>query len=181
MIQTLKDMIRRFCAYWLEFKHSDVFTHDWCTLIVALELAYKISVYPSTGQTPSILEKGWNPRLPVNTLRKDLVDIHPTASSFNIMLDKVTHHAKQHTNDTVDYPKQKWDKSHKVPDFKVGGPVLVSTLNFNNIKGTKKLKNYYVGPFVMVSLHGINVVQLELSGELESKHPTFPVSLIKPY
>ncbi|MBW0547428.1 hypothetical protein O181_087143 [Austropuccinia psidii MF-1] len=39
MIQTLEDMIRRFCAYGLEFKYSDVFTHDWCTLIPALELS----------------------------------------------------------------------------------------------------------------------------------------------
>ncbi|MBW0522719.1 hypothetical protein O181_062434 [Austropuccinia psidii MF-1] len=29
MIQTLEDMIRRFCAYGLEFKDSDGFTHDW--------------------------------------------------------------------------------------------------------------------------------------------------------
>ncbi|MBW0467257.1 hypothetical protein O181_006972 [Austropuccinia psidii MF-1] len=37
MIQTLEDMIRRFCAYGLELKYSDVLTHDWCTLIPALE------------------------------------------------------------------------------------------------------------------------------------------------
>ncbi|MBW0590515.1 hypothetical protein O181_130230 [Austropuccinia psidii MF-1] len=36
MIQTLEDMIRRFCAYGLEFNDSDGFTHDWCTLIPAL-------------------------------------------------------------------------------------------------------------------------------------------------
>ncbi|MBW0506670.1 hypothetical protein O181_046385 [Austropuccinia psidii MF-1] len=36
MIQTLEDMIRRFCAYGLEFKDSDGFTHDWCTLPPAL-------------------------------------------------------------------------------------------------------------------------------------------------
>ncbi|MBW0538345.1 hypothetical protein O181_078060 [Austropuccinia psidii MF-1] len=29
MIQTLEDMIRRFCAYGLEFKDSDGFTHDF--------------------------------------------------------------------------------------------------------------------------------------------------------
>ncbi|MBW0569314.1 hypothetical protein O181_109029 [Austropuccinia psidii MF-1] len=29
MIQNLEDMIRRFCAYGLEFKDSDGFTHDW--------------------------------------------------------------------------------------------------------------------------------------------------------
>ncbi|MBW0544066.1 hypothetical protein O181_083781 [Austropuccinia psidii MF-1] len=58
MIQTLKDIIRRFCAYWLEFKDSDGFTHNWCTLIPALELEYKTLVHSSTGQTPAMLEKG---------------------------------------------------------------------------------------------------------------------------
>ncbi|MBW0559259.1 hypothetical protein O181_098974 [Austropuccinia psidii MF-1] len=45
----------------------------------------------------------------------------------------------------------------------------------------EELKDSYVGPFVIVSLHGINAVQVYLSGELENKHLTFPVSLIKPY
>ncbi|MBW0508281.1 hypothetical protein O181_047996 [Austropuccinia psidii MF-1] len=84
-------------------------------------------------------------------------------------------------NDAFEYAKQKWDKSHKVPDFKVGDLVLVLTLSFNNIKVQKKLKDSYVGPFVIFSLHGTNAVQVELSGELENKYPTFPVSLIKPY
>ncbi|MBW0549149.1 hypothetical protein O181_088864, partial [Austropuccinia psidii MF-1] len=53
IIQTLQDMIRRFCAYGLELKDSDGLTHDWCTLIPALELAYKTSVHSSTGQTPA--------------------------------------------------------------------------------------------------------------------------------
>ncbi|MBW0524755.1 hypothetical protein O181_064470 [Austropuccinia psidii MF-1] len=91
-----------------------------------------------------MLEKGWNPRLPADTLRKALIDIHPTASSFKIMLDKLKHHAKQSMNEVFDYAKQKWDKSHKVPDFKVGDLVLVSPLNFNNIKGPKKLKDSYL-------------------------------------
>ncbi|MBW0580912.1 hypothetical protein O181_120627, partial [Austropuccinia psidii MF-1] len=95
MIKTLGDMIRRFCAYGLEFTYSDGLTHDWCTIIPALELAYKISVHSSTGQTPAMLEKGWNPRLPADILRKDLIDIHPTVSSFKVMLDKAKHHAKE--------------------------------------------------------------------------------------
>ncbi|MBW0527955.1 hypothetical protein O181_067670 [Austropuccinia psidii MF-1] len=114
-------------------------------------------------------------------MRKDLIEIHPTAFGFKIMLDKVKHLEKQSMNDTFDYAKQKWDKSHKVPDFKVGDLVLVSTFNSNNIKGPKKLKDSYLGPFVIVALHGTNAVQVDLSGELENKHPTFPVSLIKPY
>ncbi|MBW0511127.1 hypothetical protein O181_050842 [Austropuccinia psidii MF-1] len=127
-----------------------------------------------------MLEKGWDLTLPADTLRKDLIDTHPTASSFKIMLDKVKHNAKQSMNDAFDYAKQKWDKSHKVPAFKVGDLVLVLTLNFD-LKGPRKLKDYYVGPFVIVALHGTNAVQVELSGELENKHPTFPVNLMKPY
>ncbi|MBW0499355.1 hypothetical protein O181_039070 [Austropuccinia psidii MF-1] len=36
MIQTLEEIIIIFHAYGLEFKDSDGFTHDWCTLIPAL-------------------------------------------------------------------------------------------------------------------------------------------------
>ncbi|MBW0585036.1 hypothetical protein O181_124751 [Austropuccinia psidii MF-1] len=128
-----------------------------------------------------MLEKGWNPRLPEDTLREDLIEIHTTASSFKSMLDKVKNNAKQSMNEAFDYAKQKWYNSHKVPYFKVGDLVLVSTLNFTNNKGPKKLEDSYVGPFVIFALHGTNSVQVELSGELENKHPTFPVSLIKPY
>ncbi|MBW0568336.1 hypothetical protein O181_108051 [Austropuccinia psidii MF-1] len=181
MIQILEDMIRRFCAYGLEFKDSDGFTHDWFTLIPALELAYKTSVHSSTGQTPAMVKKGWNPRLPEEKLRKDLVYIHPTPSSLKLIVDEVKHHAKQRINAAFDYAKQKLDKSHKVPDFKVVDLVLVSTLNFNNIKGPKTLKDSYVGRFVIVALHGTTAFQVELSGELEKKYPTFPVSLIKYY
>ncbi|MBW0572194.1 hypothetical protein O181_111909 [Austropuccinia psidii MF-1] len=48
-------------------------------------------------------------------------------------------------------------------------------------RSPKKLKDSSVGPFNIVALHGTNAVQVELSGNLENKHPTFPVSLIKPY
>ncbi|MBW0529336.1 hypothetical protein O181_069051 [Austropuccinia psidii MF-1] len=88
-------MIQIFCAYGIEFKDSDCFAHDWCTLIPALKLAYKKLIHSSTGNTPAMLEKGWNPILPYDTLKKDLVDIHPTASSFNLMLDKARHHEKR--------------------------------------------------------------------------------------
>ncbi|MBW0569661.1 hypothetical protein O181_109376 [Austropuccinia psidii MF-1] len=107
MIQKLEDMIRRFCAYGLELKYSDGFTHDWCTLIPALELAYKTSIHSSTDKTPAMLEKGWNPRLPYDTLKKDLVDIHPTESSFKLTLDKARHHANQCMQDSCKYAKER--------------------------------------------------------------------------
>ncbi|MBW0543887.1 hypothetical protein O181_083602 [Austropuccinia psidii MF-1] len=162
-------------------KNVDGFTHSWCTLIPELELAYKTSIHASTGKTPERLENGWNPKLPVDTLNKDSVDIHPAALSVKLLPDKVRHHANQSMNDAFEYAKQKWDKSHKTPEFKVGDLILVSTLNLNNIKGQKKLKDSFAGPFFMKALHGTNAVQVEISGELENKHPTFLVSLVKNY
>ncbi|MBW0568271.1 hypothetical protein O181_107986 [Austropuccinia psidii MF-1] len=179
MIQTLEDMIRRFCAYGLELKDPDGFTHDWCTLIPALELVYKTSIHSSNGKTPEMLEKGCNPRLSYDTHKKDVVDISPTASSFKIMIDKERHHANRCMKDSFKYAKERWDKIHKPPDLKLGDLVLVSNLNFNNIKGPKKLKDSFAGPFMIKAPHGPHTLQLELTGELMNKHPTLPVSLMK--
>ncbi|MBW0581126.1 hypothetical protein O181_120841 [Austropuccinia psidii MF-1] len=146
-----------------------------------LELAYKTSIHSSTNQTPAILEKVWNPKLPQDPLRKELVEINPRASSFKLMLDKARKNAIRFMEDSFSYAKDKWDKSHATTDFKVGDLVLVSTTNFNKIKGCKKLKDSFAGPFVIKALKGENSIEVELSEELSNKHPTFPVILIKPY
>ncbi|MBW0559601.1 hypothetical protein O181_099316 [Austropuccinia psidii MF-1] len=97
------------------------------------------------------------------------------------MVDKERHHANRSMQDSFKYAKERWDKGYKPPDFKIGDLVLVSTLNFNNIRGPKKLKDSFAGPFMIKALHGPNAVQLKLTGELLNKHPTFPVSMIEPY
>ncbi|MBW0506516.1 hypothetical protein O181_046231 [Austropuccinia psidii MF-1] len=181
MIQTLEYMVRGFCAYGLEFKDCDVFNHDWFILLPALELAYETSIHASTNETPDILEKGWNAKLPEDSLRKHLVETHPTAASFKGMLDRTRTHSVRCMEHSFAYAKDKWEKSHATPYFKVGDLVLVSTTNFNNIKECKKLKESFTGPFIMKALHGENSVEVELVQELSNKHPTFPVSLIKPY
>ncbi|MBW0525659.1 hypothetical protein O181_065374 [Austropuccinia psidii MF-1] len=81
-IQTLEDMIRRLFSYGIEFKYSDCFTHDWFTLITAIELAYKTSIHSSTGKTQEILEKGWNLRLPYATLKKGLSGYTSNSKQF---------------------------------------------------------------------------------------------------
>ncbi|MBW0565165.1 hypothetical protein O181_104880 [Austropuccinia psidii MF-1] len=142
IIQTLEDIVRRFCAYGLELKECDGFTHYWCTLLPELELAYKTSIHASTNQTPAILENGWNPRLPQDSLRKYLIEINPTAASLKGMRDKARKHAIRCMEDFFAYDKEKGDKTNATPDFKVGDLVLASTTDFNNIKVCKKLKDY---------------------------------------
>ncbi|MBW0590601.1 hypothetical protein O181_130316, partial [Austropuccinia psidii MF-1] len=63
-------------------------------------------------------------RLPKDSLRKDLIEIHPTATSFKGMLDKARKHSVRCIKDSFAYAKDKWDKSHATPDFKVGDLVV---------------------------------------------------------
>ncbi|MBW0534272.1 hypothetical protein O181_073987 [Austropuccinia psidii MF-1] len=109
MIHTLKDMIRRFFAYGPEL-NSDGFTHDWCTSIPAVQLAYKTSIHSSNVKTPEMLEKGWNQRIPYETLKKESVDIHPTYSSFKIILDEVKNHENRCMQYSFKYSKERWKK-----------------------------------------------------------------------
>ncbi|MBW0563030.1 hypothetical protein O181_102745 [Austropuccinia psidii MF-1] len=67
------------------------------------------------------------------------------------------------------------------PDFKEGDQVLVSTLNFNNLRGPKKIRDSFVGPFIIFKLIGENAVEVKLTEEFSRKHPVFPVRLVKPY
>ncbi|MBW0528583.1 hypothetical protein O181_068298 [Austropuccinia psidii MF-1] len=66
-------------------------------------------------------------------------------------------------------------------DFEEGNQVLVSTLNFNNLKGLKKMRDSFVGPFTIIKLINTNAVEVKLTEEYSRKHPVFPVSLVKPY
>ncbi|MBW0473270.1 hypothetical protein O181_012985 [Austropuccinia psidii MF-1] len=84
-------------------------------------------------------------------------------------------------SEAKEYNKQGWDKSHMEPDFKEGDQVLVSTLNFNNLKGLKKMRDSFVGPFTIIRLKGKNAVKIKLTEEFSRKNTVFPVSLVKPY
>ncbi|MBW0477662.1 hypothetical protein O181_017377 [Austropuccinia psidii MF-1] len=66
-------------------------------------------------------------------------------------------------------------------DFKEGNQVLVSTLNFNNLKGPNNMRYSFVEPFTIIKLIGKNEVEINLTEEFSRKHPVFPVSLVKPY
>ncbi|MBW0567484.1 hypothetical protein O181_107199 [Austropuccinia psidii MF-1] len=85
MIQTMEDMLRRFCAYGMEYKDHEGYTHDWVTLLTEVQLAYNTSQHSTTGKKSALVEKGWNTLFPVDHLKKHLLTIHLTAKDFNEM------------------------------------------------------------------------------------------------
>ncbi|MBW0590965.1 hypothetical protein O181_130680 [Austropuccinia psidii MF-1] len=180
MIQTMEDILRRFCAYGMEYKDHEGYTHDWVTLLPAVQLAYNTSQHSTTGKIPAVVEKGWNPLLPVDHVKKNLLTIHSTAKDFHEMWKRACETAFKCIDEEKEYSKQRWDKSHMEPDFKEGDQLVVYTLNFNNLKGPKKMRETFVGPFTIIKLIGENAVEVKLTEEPSRKHPVFPVSLVKP-
>lgn len=180
MIQILEDMLRRFCTFGSEFKNPEGYTHDWVSLLQELEVAYNSSKHSSKGEAPYVLERGWIPRMPKNEINHNLANIHPTEEQFKKMLD-IANQLAQKCVQAAEYNETRRDKTHKEPNFKICDKVLLSTVNFNNLGGNKKLKPAFVGPFIIKQLHGRNAVEVILTEESSRKHPVFPVSLIKPY
>ncbi|MBW0500245.1 hypothetical protein O181_039960 [Austropuccinia psidii MF-1] len=88
MIQKIEDIIRGFCEYGVEYKDHEGFTHDGVTLLPPVQLAHNTSQNFTTGKSPSLVEKGWNPLLPVDHLNKSLLNIHHTAKYFHGILKR---------------------------------------------------------------------------------------------
>ncbi|MBW0558791.1 hypothetical protein O181_098506 [Austropuccinia psidii MF-1] len=107
--------------------------------------------------------------------------MHPTAKDFHDMWTRACDTASKCIAKAKEYNKHNWDKTHMEPDLKEGGQVLVSTLNFNNLKGPKKMRDSFLGTFTIIRLIGKNAVEVKLKEEFSRKHPVFPVGLVKPY
>ncbi|MBW0512173.1 hypothetical protein O181_051888 [Austropuccinia psidii MF-1] len=58
MIQNMEDIIRRFCAYGMEYKDHEGYTNEWFTLLTAIQLSHSTIQNYITGNTPSLTEKG---------------------------------------------------------------------------------------------------------------------------
>ncbi|MBW0483158.1 hypothetical protein O181_022873 [Austropuccinia psidii MF-1] len=180
IIQTMEDIIRRFYSYGMEYKNHEGYTHDSVTLLPAVQLAYNTSQHSTTGKSPSLVEKGWNPLLPVNNPKKNLLNIQPTAKDFHDMWKRYFDTTGKCISEAKEYNKKMYDIIHIEPEFKEGDQMLVSTLKFNNLKGPKKMRDSFVGPFTIVRLIGKNAVEVRLTEEFSRKHTIFPVSLVKP-
>ncbi|MBW0474249.1 hypothetical protein O181_013964 [Austropuccinia psidii MF-1] len=151
MIQTMEDIIRRFCAYGMDYKDNEGYTHDWVTLLPEVQLAYNTSQH------------------------------YTTAKDFHDMWKRACDTASKCIAEAKEYNEQRYEKTHMEPEFKEGDKVLVFTLNFNNLKGPKKMIDQFLGPFTIIKFVGKNAVEIRLTEEFSRKHPVFPVSLVKPY
>ncbi|MBW0573044.1 hypothetical protein O181_112759 [Austropuccinia psidii MF-1] len=118
IIHAMQNILRRFCVYGMEYKDHEGSTHYWVTLLPAVQLAYNTSQNSTTWKSPSLVEKGWNPLLPVDHLKKNLLTIHPTAKDIHDMWKRACDTAARCIAEAKEYNKQRWDKCHMEPYFK---------------------------------------------------------------
>ncbi|MBW0475616.1 hypothetical protein O181_015331 [Austropuccinia psidii MF-1] len=138
MLQKMDYIIRILCAYGMEYKDHEGYTHGCATLLPAIQLAYNTSLHFTTGKSPSLVDKEWNILLPVDHLKKNLLTIHPTAKDFHDEWKKACDTTARCIAEAKEYNKQRYDKNHKEPEIREGDQVLLFTLNFNNLKGQRK-------------------------------------------
>ncbi|MBW0524896.1 hypothetical protein O181_064611 [Austropuccinia psidii MF-1] len=50
MSQKMEEILRRFCAYGMEYKDHEGYTHDWVTLLPDVKLSYNTSQHSTTGK-----------------------------------------------------------------------------------------------------------------------------------
>ncbi|MBW0583992.1 hypothetical protein O181_123707 [Austropuccinia psidii MF-1] len=138
MIQTMEDIIRRFGAYGMKYRDHKGYTHYWVTLLPELQLAYNTSQHSTT------------------------------AKDFHDMWKRACDTASRCIAEEKEYNKQRWDKYDMEPDFKEGDQVLVSTLNFNNLKGSKRMR------IICSALYYHYTDREKCSGDFQTEEDEFP-------
>ena len=180
-IQTLVDMIRRYCAFGLVYQDKTGYKHDWVSLLPALEIAYNTSKHSSTERTPFELERGWLPRTPLSLMNQPSsieIAANPEADSFLKMIDSSRQYASECVDAAFEEHKKRWDGHHVHSKFKTGDQVLLSTRHFGTV-GSRKLKDPWVGPFAVTTMVNDNAARLLLTPPYDRKHNVFPVSMLK--
>ncbi|MBW0572578.1 hypothetical protein O181_112293 [Austropuccinia psidii MF-1] len=83
----MEDILRRFCAYGMEYKDHEGCTHDWVTLLPAAQLAF-------------------------NTVEEESSGHPPTAKDFHDMWMRACNTAAKCIAEAKEYNKKRWDKTH---------------------------------------------------------------------
>lgn len=173
--RTLEEMLRCFVNYTQK---------DWTTHLPGLEFAYNNHINDTTKQTPFFLEYGQHPFSISDILYSD------HSASDNIATEKFIEEL-QHANDLAKIAIQEANernaetvnKHRRDLTLEVGDPVMLSTKNLPLKTGrTKKLAPKFLGPFtILEKLAEGHAYRLDLPEQFKNIHPTFHISLLKPY
>jgi ribosomal protein L21E len=157
---------------------------DWVDYVGLAEFSYNAATHSATKESPFKVAYGVEPLQPADLA---LEGAHSTLE-FNQDgedLAKKREHMLEKTRLLLEKARRRYEKQvnagRREVEFEVGQKVLLNVKNFTMPEGlTPKFMSKFAGPFPIVERVFKDVYKLELPPEIKV-HPTFHVSLLKPF
>ena len=158
--------------------HCSFLQDDWESLLPLAEFAYNNSENSSTLHSPFFANYGFHPRsLPEISLPTNV----PATDDYVTTLQTTLRMLKDNLQQAKERQKIYYDRHRREnPPYQVGDSVWLSTRNLRLGVPAKKLGRQFLGPFPIEKIINPNTVRLTLPPRLQV-HPTFHVSLLKPF
>ena len=175
MNRVLQDMLRHYVSAQRD---------DWDQHLAAAEFAINNADHASTGFSPFALVYGRAPRVPFEAPAgqpRPADSPVKAVAELRARLEADLKRAKQLLNDAKSRQKHYADGKRSDLSFQPGDMVLLNTKNIR-LKGpsSRKLTPKWLGPFAVESVINPVAYKLALPSSMRI-HPTFHVSLLKPY
>lgn len=136
---TLKDYLKQYVS-------ED--QNDWDKYVPLAMFCYNTSTHSSSNFTPHELVFGQKPTLPTSVVEKENENDYDTyVNNLKYKLNKIQKIARENLIGNKEKSKLRYDTKIKVPNYKIGDYVLLSSIS------TNKLKSIWKGPYEIISIN----------------------------
>ena len=157
---------------------------DWTEYLALAEFSYNKAKHAATGESPFKVAYGVEPLMPTDLALEGVqseFEKSQVAEDFVVQREAMLEKIKLHLDKAQKRYIKQVNKGRRQVDFVEGQKVWLNVKNFTLPEGlTPKFMAKYAGPFVIAKRLFEDVYKLELPQEIKV-HPTFHVSLLKPY
>jgi hypothetical protein len=157
---------------------------DWSEYLGLAEFSYNASRHSATGESPFKVAYGVEPLMPADLALEGLqseLERSQVAEDFVAKREQLLEKTKWYLDKAQKRYVKQVNKGRRHEEYEEGQKVWLNVKNFTLPDGlTPKFMAKYAGPFVIAKRLFEDVYKLDLPPEIKV-HPTFHVSLLKPY
>ncbi|RZK39669.1 MAG: hypothetical protein EOO61_07030 [Hymenobacter sp.] len=159
--------------------YSSYMQDNWVELLPTAEFAYNNAIHSATGVTPFYADTGRHPRTAASHSTSGTDDPELLAAHLSELADFLRINLEQAR---VDMKKYADIHRRKIPAYKPGDKVMLSTLHITSKRPKAKWSDRRMGPFKIIkeSHEGNDAYVLDIPTDY-GIHPVFHSSLLLPY